>query len=110
MKEIAARRLTSRFHISVLQDEEGNLKIEVIKTTNGQPIPEEEPLVLFRGRDQLAAPALLCYQALIKVATYPDPLAKEEHILSNKLSIAMFEEFSRNYPDRMKLPNITRGK
>jgi hypothetical protein len=36
----------------------------IIKTTNGQEIPENEPTILFRGRDHLALPMLTYYRQL----------------------------------------------
>ena len=109
-KLLAKRQLTTRFHIEVRVTEAGILSIEVVKTSNGQPIPLNEPLVLIRARDLFAIPLLLCYRALVQVAWYPDEEAKKEHLESNDRSIRSFEEFANLHPDKMKLPNITRGK
>jgi hypothetical protein len=46
------RKLDNKFHL------EGE---QIIKTSNGEPIPEDEPLFLFRGRDNLALDALDAY-------------------------------------------------
>ena len=43
------RKLDSKFHI------EGD---QIVKTSNGDPIPEDEPLFLIRARDYLALPLL----------------------------------------------------
>jgi len=101
------RQLTSRFHIHA---DLRTAKISVIKTSNGQEVPEEEPLVLLRARDRLAIPTLEAYGKIVVETEYSDPIAKEEHLLSNKATIAKFRAFAEKYPERMKLPNITRGK
>lgn len=36
----------------------------IVKSTNDQPIPDEEPRILFRGRDKLALPMLAFYRHL----------------------------------------------
>lgn len=108
---LASRVLTSRFHIEARQDNSsGTVSVEVVKTTNGDPIRDDEPLFLLRGRDSLAAPLLLCYKALIEATHYPDPIAKKEHLYSNDKTREAFEVFAHEHAERMKLPNITRGK
>lgn len=108
---LAERQLTSRFHIEARQDNHtGAVFIEVVKTTNNDPIRTDEPLFLLRARDALAAPLLLCYRALIEATHYPDPVAKEEHLYSNTQTRTQFEVFAHEHAERMKLPNITRGK
>jgi hypothetical protein len=110
-KVIAWRELTGRFHIEVRQDDFTNeITVEVVKTTNGATVPTDEPLFLLRARDVLAAPLLLCYRALIEATHYPDPVAKKEHLYSNDKTRVAFEVFAHEHDDRMKLPNITRGK
>ncbi len=49
------RRIDEKHHIS------GE---KIIKTTNGQEVPETEPTILFRGRDKLALPLLRIYRVL----------------------------------------------
>jgi hypothetical protein len=72
---------------------EGN---KIIKGTNGQEIPEDEPLFLLRARDHLAAPLLWKYRELA--------------IDGIEACIAKFEEFARTFPERMKQPGCTLGK
>lgn len=81
-------------------DEQGR----IIKSTNGQPIPDDEPLMLFRGRDHLAIPMLLNYRLLC------------EHDGCNEFQleqvdglIRKFKQWAAENPDKMKQPGITRG-
>ena len=39
----------------------------IVKTTNGAPIPENEPLFLLRARDRLALPLLKIYRELCEM-------------------------------------------
>lgn len=90
------RRINSHFHI----DDE-----QIIKTSNGQPIPPEEPVFIFRGRDKLAVEALLHYVHVAK-----DDGCNEEFLASLGATIDEFRQFRIQYHDRMKQPGITRGK
>lgn len=45
-------RIDGKFHIN---------REQIVKTSNGQIIPEDEPLFLLRGRDNLAIPLLQRY-------------------------------------------------
>jgi hypothetical protein len=107
---IASRPLTTRFHIEVIHYSSGEIGINIVKTTNGDVVDPEEPLMLVRARDVLAIPLLLCYRALICAATYPDEEAKKEHLESNYRLVSKFGDWALKFPERMKLPNVTRGK
>jgi hypothetical protein len=78
---------------------------EIIKTTNGEVLPLEEPLFLMRARDWLAIPALRKYRELAVADGCNDYLL--EGIDEN---IRKFTEFQTKYPERMKQPGITRGQ
>ena len=90
------RKISNRFHI------DGE---EIIKTSNGQPIPHDEPLLILRARDRLAIPLLRIYQQLSIVDGCNDWFLGEQ-----KITIADFEAFAREHPERMKQPGVTRGK
>jgi hypothetical protein len=81
---------------------EGN---KIIKGTNGQEIPEDEPLFLLRARDHLAAPLLWKYRELAI-----EDGCTQYHIDGIEACIAKFEEFARTFPERMKQPGCTLGK
>lgn len=78
---------------------------EVIKTSNGEPIPHDEPLLILRARDRLAIPLLRIYQQLSIVDGCNDWFLNEQ-----KITIEQFETFADDHPERMKQPGITKGK
>ncbi len=43
----------------------------LVKTSNGQPIPDDEPVFILRGRDAVAADAIEYYSSLCHVAGTP---------------------------------------
>lgn len=77
---------------------------QIIKTGNGQAIPQEEPLALFRARDYLALPLLEHYRKLCAADGCTDFQLKQIDEL-----IRRFSQFASDYPERMKQPGITRG-
>lgn len=88
------RRIDNKHHLDGEQ---------IIKTGNGQPIPDDEPVILFRGRDKLALPMLRCYRALCVADGCTD-----YQMESMDDMIHRFEEFSNASPT-MKQPGCTRG-
>lgn len=77
---------------------------QIIKTGNGQPIPQDEPLCLFRARDYLAVPLLECYKKLCEADGCNDfQLGQVEELIER------FRAFARNNPQTMKQPGVTRG-
>lgn len=89
------RKLDNKFHI------EGE---QIIKTSNGQPIPEDEPLFLIRGRDYLALPLLEHYRRLSEQDD-----CTEYHLEGLSKRIEEFRRFATANPQVMKQPGITRG-
>jgi hypothetical protein len=76
----------------------------IIKSTNGQVVPEEEPMILFRARDWLAVPLLEYYRKLCVADGCND---HQMGLVDQR--IQEFKTFIQNYPERMKQPGITRG-
>ncbi len=76
-----------------------------IVNQSGVPIPDDEPLILFRARDRLALLALRHYHRLSQVDGCTD--FKLDGITNR---IEAFEAFAKEHPERMKQPGITRGK
>lgn len=90
------RKIDGKFHIDGEQ---------IVKTSNGDVVPEDEPLILFRARDHLALPMLLHYcQLSIRDG------CNDFHLEGVNAVIAEFEKFSADHPERMKQPGVTRGK
>lgn len=77
----------------------------IVKTTNGVPIPEGDPLILFRGRDKLALPMLRKYLEIC-IADNCTPYQLE----ALAAVIAGFEAFRDLEPQVMKQPGATLGK
>lgn len=87
------RRIDSKFHIENEQ---------IIKTSNGEAIPEDEPCFLIRARDYLALPLLRHYRELCV-----DDGCTEFQIAGNDAAIAEFERFSMEHRERLKQPGMT---
>lgn len=90
------RRLNSRFHID---------KDQLVKTSNGQPIPPEEPVFIVRGRDHLAIELLNHYRGLCIRDGCNEQFLEELDVPINE-----FRQFAIQYYDRMKQPGVTSGK
>ena len=82
-------------------DEQGQL----IKISNGEVLPEDEPLFLVRARDRLAIPLLQVYEVLSRMDGCND-----WHHAKLERTISAFIQFSKDHPERMKQPSITMGK
>lgn len=78
---------------------------KIIKMSNGEVIPEEEPIIIMRGRDHLAL-AVLNFYYDISVSDGCTGYQLE----GVKGRIKAFEDFKAKYPERMKQPGITEGK
>ena len=77
----------------------------IIKTGNGEAIPEDEPLILFRARDQYALDALSHYGGV----------CRERGCTTHQLNaiaavIDKFEQFAQEHAGRMKEPGATKGR
>ena len=77
---------------------------QIVKTGNGVPIPDDEPVILFRARDTLALPMLRHYRELC-VADH----CTDFQLASLDDMIRRFEEFATTSPT-MKQPGVTRGR
>lgn len=89
------RRIDEKFHV-----EDG----EVVKTTSGELVPHDEPLLLLRGRDHLALAAAEHYVRLCELDGCND--WQMEGI---RREVERFRVFAEEHPERMKQPGITRG-
>ena len=90
------RVIDPKFHIE---------RERIIKTSNGEEIPNDEPLFLIRARDNLAVAMLKAYLHLSAKAD-----CTSYQILGVAERISAFERFAYNNPKRMKQPGITEGK
>jgi len=80
-------------------------KMRVVKNATGEPIPEDEPLCLFRARDNIALiGALVPYRTECREAGCTD-----YHLKGIQNRVEAFYGFQTDHPERMKQPGITRG-
>ena len=75
----------------------------IVKTSNGLPIPDDEPRILFRGRDKLALSMLRYYEKLCV-----EDGCTEYQLASLSKMISEFEDFAETSLT-MKQPGITKG-
>lgn len=77
---------------------------QIVKTGNGVVVPEDEPLILFRGRDRLAVRLLRQYRILCIADGCNDfQLGQVDELIKR------FEDFAVSNPSTMKQPGVTRG-
>ncbi len=101
----AVRVIDGKYHVEVFEVGDGTHECRIVKTSNGQAIPEDEPTFLFRARDYLAVRALEAYrEACINDGCLP------EHLSSLGEVISRFKRFAKEYPEKMKQPGVTRGR
>jgi hypothetical protein len=68
----------------------------IINRQTGAPIPDDEPLFVFRAKDRLAVRILTAYFSAIE-----DP----EHARAVAARLEDFKRFAREHPERMKDPD-----
>lgn len=88
------RKLNDMYHL------EGE---RLIKTSNGQFVPEDEPLFILRGRDMIASIAIIEYRDECEACGVP-----QDRIIQLEQVIQKFQEYARTHP--IKLPGVTHGK
>ena len=86
-------------------DEKFSSTGDIVKRSNGEVVPEDEPLFLIRARDRLAVKALLAYRVLSQ-----EDGCIDYHFEHLDRDIEAFKKFREEHPERMKQPSITRGK
>lgn len=86
-------------------DEKFDSTGEIVKRSNGEVIPLDEPLFLLRARDRLALRLLEEYKRLSR-----EDGCNDYHFEHLDKDIEAFRRFREEHPERMKQPSITRGK
>lgn len=79
-------------------------------TTEYGDIPDDEPVMLFRGRDAHLVALIEYYEQLCirggeGAVTEPSP---RHHLQAIRLNLERVREFQRNHPERVKVPNSNR--
>lgn len=68
----------------------------IVNRASGEPIPDDEPVFIFRARDKLAVGALLAYS--MKGLT-------GNHYAAVRKRVKHFRAFASRHPERMKIPD-----
>jgi hypothetical protein len=71
---------------------------QFVNRVSGEPIPDDEPVIIFRARDRKALPILHLYLSLCD---------DEHHRQAIQDRIYEFGAFQRAHPERVKEPGIT---
>lgn len=71
---------------------------QFVNRVSGEPIPDDEPIIIFRARDVHTIPVLKLYQELCG-----DP----HHLRAIQDRIDEFTAFQERFPLRLKEPGIT---
>lgn len=70
----------------------------IYNRASGEPIPDDEPVFIFRARDRNAIAALLRYM---------DICYDDEHRLAVAKRVVDFQRFAADHPHRMKQPDTS---
>lgn len=73
----------------------------LIKTSNGQPVSEDEPVFILRARDACAIRTLLYYSELCEISP-------EDRRKSLAAVIRAFQNYANTHPT--KIPGVTHGR
>lgn len=68
----------------------------IVKKSDGIPIPEKEPLFIFRAQDRKALAALVAYNTIL------DNLEQREQVMK---TVNAFRQFAQDHPEQMKEPD-----
>ncbi len=77
----------------------------LVKRSNEEPIPEDEPIFILRARDCLAFPTLQHYQQLSATDG-----CNAYHMDGIDRALISFMQWSNANPEKLKQPGITKGR
>ena len=69
---------------------------QIVNLSSGAPIPDDEPIFIFRAKDRLAVRILTAYFSAIE---------DSEHARAVAGRLEDFKRFAREHPERMKDPD-----
>ena len=69
---------------------------QIVNRSSGAPIPDDEPIFIFRAKDRLAVLILTAYFSAIE---------DSEHARAVAGRLEDFKRFAREHPERMKDPD-----
>lgn len=71
---------------------------QIVNRLSGAPIPDDEPIFIFRAKDRLAVRILTAYFSAIE---------NPEHARAVAARLEDFKRFAREHPERMKDPDTS---
>jgi hypothetical protein len=74
-------------------------------TTEHGEIPDDEPVIVFRARDNLTCPLLSHYRELCEQAGSP-----QRHLELIEGTYTMFADWQEAHPDQVKVPDSERSR
>jgi len=77
-------------------------EFKIVNLVSGEAIPDDEPLFLLRGRDDLAVQTLNDYYRYCCSSE-----CKESHVEAAWATLMKFNDFRNEHPESMKQPGIT---
>lgn len=69
---------------------------KICNAETNKPIPDDEPIMIFRAKDMLAEQTISCYLSLCPTSEHKDAI---QHRIRD------FRQFSKDHPDRMDMPD-----
>lgn len=91
------RKLNDMYHISDT--------LQLVKTSNGQAVPEDEPLFVLRGRDVIAHLMIANYICLCSAHHVPEDRIEQLYGV-----LRDFITYHAKQPEAIKMPGVTHGK
>lgn len=68
-------------------------------------VPEDEPIFVLRGQDDLAAATVARYRNMASGIEDPDKVPSEQWLMQMEGTVREFTTFRANNPDRIKIPD-----
>lgn len=91
------RKLNDMYHI--------NDELRLVKTSNGQVVPDDEPLFVVRGRDATAHLVVANYIALCSAYEVPEDRIEQLYGV-----LRGFIVYLAKHQELIKVPGVTHGK
>lgn len=76
----------------------------LVKTSNCQPVPLDEPVFILRARDGVAAPVIALYRDVCREGGTP-----QDRLSALAEVIKRFDEYRKEHPEKIKIPGSTHG-
>jgi hypothetical protein len=78
---------------------------KLINSATGTPIPEDEPVFLFRAKDVHALGTIHDYSKRVYESITSIEITSSDHLCAINRRLNDFEKFKQDHPERMKQPD-----